>query len=279
MQSTNLSLTKCYHRMQVFNDPVHNHFRLDPLSVQIMDSSQFQRLRDLKQLGLSYYVFPGASHNRWFCRFLPFWLCYWIVITNSRNPLWSEYSYKDRDARWIKLVLSRVAMVIGKTLPSTKYTLKPALYCRFEHSLGVAHLAGKQALHFKFSQPELGVTGTDLKLVEIAGEPYCRQQKQMTTRDLTPLCNAVCTAKLTLGYITLMWRWHTGLCHDLGHGPFSHVFDSGFLKNAGIHDWWASWFSPSHEVFVLRTCIGNPSERTTNLLDQVCMQGYGFSWC
>ena len=47
-----------------FNDPVHNFFRLDPVSVDIVDSAQFQRLRDLKQLGMTYFVFPGASHNR-----------------------------------------------------------------------------------------------------------------------------------------------------------------------------------------------------------------------
>ena len=49
---------------KLFNDPVHNLFRLDPVSIDIIDSAQFQRLRDLKQLGMTYYIFPGASHNR-----------------------------------------------------------------------------------------------------------------------------------------------------------------------------------------------------------------------
>ena len=30
-----------------------------------------------------------------------------------------------------------------------------------------------------------------------------------------------------------------GLCHDLGHGPFSHVFDREFLRRKGITDWCA----------------------------------------
>ena len=49
---------------KLFNDPVHNLFRLDPLMCDVVDSAQFQRLRDLKQLGMTYYIFPGASHNR-----------------------------------------------------------------------------------------------------------------------------------------------------------------------------------------------------------------------
>lgn len=44
---------------KLFNDPVHSAYRLDPVSLDIIDSRAFQRLRRLKQLGLTYYVFPG----------------------------------------------------------------------------------------------------------------------------------------------------------------------------------------------------------------------------
>lgn len=45
-------------------DAVHGLMRLDGISTLIVDTPQFQRLRELKQLGLTYFVFPSASHNR-----------------------------------------------------------------------------------------------------------------------------------------------------------------------------------------------------------------------
>lgn len=45
-------------------DPIHGTFRLDPVCTPIFDSRQFQRLRRLKQLGLSYQVFPGVRACR-----------------------------------------------------------------------------------------------------------------------------------------------------------------------------------------------------------------------
>ncbi|KAF1390394.1 hypothetical protein PFLUV_G00057590 [Perca fluviatilis] len=110
---------------KVFNDPIHGHVELHPLLIKIIDTPQFQRLRNLKQLGGTYFVFPGASHNR------------------------------------------------------------------FEHCIGVGHLAGQLVQALNERQPELLISRRDILCVQIAG-----------------------------------------LCHDLGHGPFSHMFDGKFIPKA-----------------------------------------------
>ncbi|CAH6776898.1 deoxynucleoside triphosphate triphosphohydrolase SAMHD1 isoform X2 [Phodopus roborovskii] len=117
--------------MKVFNDPIHGHIEFHPLLIRIIDTPQFQRLRYIKQLGGGYYVFPGASHNR------------------------------------------------------------------FEHSLGVGYLAGYLVRALAEKQPELQISERDMLCVQIAG-----------------------------------------LCHDLGHGPFSHMFDGRFIPLACPNEKW-----------------------------------------
>jgi HD superfamily phosphohydrolase len=65
------------------------------------------------------------------------------------------------------------------------YVYPSATHSRFEHSLGVAHLANSFMNHIIFTQPELNVKPEWSQSVVIAG-----------------------------------------LCHDLGHGPWSHTFES-----------------------------------------------------
>ncbi|KAM4762883.1 deoxynucleoside triphosphate triphosphohydrolase SAMHD1 isoform 2-T3 [Cyanocitta cristata] len=144
--------------MKVFNDPIHGHIEMHPLLVQIIDTPQFQRLRYIKQLGGTYFVFPGASHNR------------------------------------------------------------------FEHSLGVGYLAGYLVRTLKERQPELDITQRDILCVEIAG-----------------------------------------LCHDLGHGPFSHMFDGRFIPLARPD---LKWKHETASVQMFEHLI------TSNKLEEV-MKSYG----
>lgn len=120
---------------KVFNDPIHGHILVHPLLVKIIDTPQFQRLRKVKQLGATYFVYPGGSHNR------------------------------------------------------------------FEHCIGVSYLAEKLARMLQKKQGCLNITDKDVLCVAMAG-----------------------------------------LCHDLGHGPFSHSFDGLFLPRVRPN---CSW---THEV-------------------------------
>ena len=46
------------------HDPIHNMIAITPLMKEIIDTPEFQRLRELKQLGGTYFVFPSATHTR-----------------------------------------------------------------------------------------------------------------------------------------------------------------------------------------------------------------------
>lgn len=104
------------------NDEVHGSIDLCPVAVAFIDTPQFQRLRSLKQLGTSEFVYMNTNHTR------------------------------------------------------------------FEHSLGVYKLAGDMARKVHKDQPNLGSTEKDILCVSLAG-----------------------------------------LLHDIGHGPFSHVYDGEFV--------------------------------------------------
>ncbi|MBZ0111599.1 MAG: HD domain-containing protein [Thermoanaerobaculia bacterium] len=45
-------------------DPVHGFIRADELETALINSAPVQRLRWIKQLGMTYLVFPGAEHSR-----------------------------------------------------------------------------------------------------------------------------------------------------------------------------------------------------------------------
>src|SRR5881628_2297007 len=50
--------------MKVIRDPLWNNIRVEPLALELIDTPVFQRLRYVRQLGLAFLVYPGASHSR-----------------------------------------------------------------------------------------------------------------------------------------------------------------------------------------------------------------------
>ncbi|XP_058088963.1 uncharacterized protein LOC131235689 [Magnolia sinica] len=115
------------------HDNVHGNIYLDQLCLKFVDTEQFQRLRDLKQLGFAHLVYPGAVHSR------------------------------------------------------------------FEHSLGVYWLAGDAVHKLQMYQgSELNIDGFDAQTVKLAG-----------------------------------------LLHDVGHGPFSHLFEREFLPQVFTGSKWS----------------------------------------
>ncbi|KAG8341363.1 hypothetical protein TRVL_07808 [Trypanosoma vivax] len=72
-----------------------------------------------------------------------------------------------------------------KQLGPTDYIYPSTTHTRFEHSIGVAHLASELLVCIARRQPELKINKKDILSVVVAG-----------------------------------------LCHDLGHGPFSHLFEN-----------------------------------------------------
>jgi len=108
-------------------DPVHGFITATPLMQKIMDTPEFQRLRDLKQLGAVHYVYPSATHTR------------------------------------------------------------------FEHSLGVSHLAKIMASNL------------------VNQMTYLNTPKEVVDIEKNRIIELCCIA---------------GLIHDIGHGPYSHLYDT-----------------------------------------------------
>jgi HD superfamily phosphohydrolase len=50
--------------MKTIYDPLYGYIEVEQYLLDIIDTQEFQRLRDIKQLGCASYVFPSATHTR-----------------------------------------------------------------------------------------------------------------------------------------------------------------------------------------------------------------------
>jgi HD superfamily phosphohydrolase len=140
-------------KVTIFNDCVHHHMELDRVSTLIIDTPQFQRLRDIGQV-----------------RGTPPFTRTFVPTGGSKHCLQVGGVY---------------------------HVFPSACHKRFEHSVGVAYLGRTFIRMLASAQPEVGITESDCLCIEIAG-----------------------------------------LCHDLGHGIMSHMFDRMFIPRAcGACSW------------------------------------------
>lgn len=71
-------------------DPVHGSIAIFDSEIEILEHPFFQRLRNIKQLGFSEYVFPGATHTRYLHS-----IGVMNVATMVFNSLFRDQSSKD----------------------------------------------------------------------------------------------------------------------------------------------------------------------------------------
>lgn len=109
-------------------------------------------------------------------------------------------------------------------LGTCKYVFPNAVHTRFEHSIGTYYLAGEILKTL--------VSETDPKSIYkyLENIPELKRYYNATYEGLVhPMDLYVCELiKIA------------ALCHDLGHGPFSHVFDDIFLPSIGKDDCYCS---------------------------------------
>ena len=86
---------------KIIYDPIHKYMTFDSIILKIIDTVEFQRLKNIKQLGLCYYVFPGASHNRFEHSLGVCYLSGLLIDTIKMNQ--PELNISERTALLVKI--------------------------------------------------------------------------------------------------------------------------------------------------------------------------------
>ncbi len=84
-------------------DPIHGSIQLNDGEVAVIESVEFQRLREIKQLGFSEFSFPGATHNRFLHSIGVSFVAGQVFDSIFRAYPFSKVSVKNRFRQTVKL--------------------------------------------------------------------------------------------------------------------------------------------------------------------------------
>lgn len=158
-------------KSKIFKDVIHDSIEVTLIANSIIDTKIFQRLRNLHQLGVCYFVFINANHSR------------------------------------------------------------------FEHSIGTYFLAGQLLKNIIINSDHHEINKAIVKVTFIKNYLL----KKFNLNDSQENINFLINYKKNLldDYIIELIKI-AGLIHDLGHGPYSHLFD----------DWLSSISSLQNNKFI-----------------------------
>ena len=88
-------------KSKLIYDQIHGYMNFEPTCLKIIDNPIFQRLRDIKQLGLTHKIFPSATHNRFQHSLGVAYLSEKLLVTIRQNQ--PELNISDKDILNVKI--------------------------------------------------------------------------------------------------------------------------------------------------------------------------------
>lgn len=100
-------------KMKVFRDPVHNLITVNKVSekliLDLINSREMQRLRRIRQLGLSFVTYPGAEHSRF---------VHSLGVTHMMKRIITQlkYSRDEQEQEWLQSILDNYNLALSAAL-------------------------------------------------------------------------------------------------------------------------------------------------------------------
>lgn len=183
--------------------PVHGFIGMTELEREIVDHPAFQRLRRIKQLAWTDYVYPGTSHTRFEHSLGVMHLAsrlYEAVVRASVDTLKDVFKYTDaglaRD--WQVVRLAALMHDIGH--PPFSHAAEQLLPMKAPENYSLFQGMGKPVERFTHEDYSVAIIETMLKDL-IEQHPCNRRNYRITTDEITALISG-----RTPGGVTLFWK-------------------------------------------------------------------------